>query len=53
MTIKQHIKTIMIDYFNGDEMNYAMEQQLEYVASGMDIDPDVMLQLIENSISTE
>ncbi len=45
------LERLVLDYVeNGEKLNYAAQDQLEYIASQENIDPDIMLQLIEQSL---
>jgi len=47
--VSQNMERLLVDYFNGEDLSYTARDQVEYIASQLDIDPDVMLQLMEQS----
>jgi hypothetical protein len=40
---------LLVDYFNGEELSYSMQQRIDRLAGELDIDPDVALKLMEQS----
>lgn len=40
---------LLVDYFNGEELSYSMQQRIDRMAGELDIDPDVALELMKQS----
>jgi hypothetical protein len=48
------LERLVLDFVNdGDKLSAAALDQIEYLAGGLDIDPDIMLELIEQSLAQE